>query len=235
MTRCIVLDIETRVDRAALAATKRGRAPSDMPPPLQIVTAAATMTFERDPFGRFERFRLASQDGPEAVLASTIETQLASVYAGGGDLVTYNGAHDLTVLRFALLRGRIFGGRGVDRWLGNDGNRHQDLMRKAAGDDRWPRLVDLAAGLGFAPSGAISVGDLSGRAKAEQDVALTMLVHIHFEAERLGDVGVLVKGAVGLGRYLLSLAMQRPHIAAILNSPLYANASTTFASCHLQG
>lgn len=39
MTRCLVIDIETKVDRMALAASGRRTAPRDMPAPLQVLTA----------------------------------------------------------------------------------------------------------------------------------------------------------------------------------------------------
>lgn len=226
MTRSLVLDVETRIDRASLATSGRSSAPRDMPAPLQVLTAAAMLSFDLDPSGAFSGFRLDSLEAGERDVAAMAERALADVHAGGGELVTFNGVHDLGVVRFALLRSRQLGGGGAARWLADGDGRHRDLMPEASAGGRWPRLVDVAAGLRFAPLRLLG-GPLDGAGKAELDVALTMLLHIHLVAERMGDAKVLARGALTFGRFLAGAAPKRPHLSAILDSPLYANASRT--------
>lgn len=228
MTQSIILDVETRIDRSSLATSGRSTAPRDMPAPLQVVTAVALLSFDLDPSGVFSGFRIDSLEAGERNVAALAERELAAVHADGGDLVTYNGVHDLGVLRFALLRARLLGGGGAARWVSNDDGRHRDLMLEVSAGGRWPRLADVAAGLRFAPVRLLG-GPLDGVGKAELDVALTMLLHIHLVGERLGDPSVLMRGALAFGRFLASAAPKRPHLAAILESPLYANASRTLA------
>lgn len=226
MTRCLVLDVETRIDRMALAASGRTKAPRDMPPPLQVVTAVAMLRFDLDEDARFSGFGLDAEAGRERDVVALVRRGLSEL--GGGKLVTYNGAHDLNVLRFAFLRCRAISHGGVTPWLAESGGRHRDLMPEIARDGRWPRLTDVAAGLGFAPASRLDVGhlpDVSGRAKAEADVALTLLLLIHLEAERRGDPAVLNRGALAFGRYLAGLAMRKPHLSAILDSHLFSAAS----------
>lgn len=228
VTRSLVLDVETRIDRASLATSGRSTAPRDMPAPLQVVTAVALLSFGMDASGVFSGFRLDSLEGAERDVATLAEQAMAPVHAGGGELVTYNGVHDLGAVRFALIRARLLGGGGAARWLADDGGRHRDLMPEVAAGGRWPRLADVAAGLRFAPVRLVG-GPLNGVAKAELDVALTMLLHIHLVAEHRGDARVLARGALAFGRFLATAAPRRPHISAILDAPLYANASRTLA------
>ncbi|ANC86221.1 hypothetical protein AVM11_17695 [Sphingomonas melonis TY] len=210
----------------ALAASGRTRAPRDMPPPLQAVTAVAILRFDLDADGSFSAFGLNAEAGCERDVVALVRRALSDL--GEGELVTYNGAHDLNVLRFAFLRCRVFANGGVTSRLGGNAGRHRDLMPEIARDGRWPRLADVAAGLGFAPTSRLQVGplpDLSGRAKAEVDVALTLLLLMHLEAERRGDPAVLNRGALAFGRYLAGLAMRNPHLSAILDSHLFSAAS----------
>lgn len=181
------------------------------------------------------RFRLTAHevgDGREADVVAFAERELARAWSRGGDLATFNGGHDLGVLRFALLRAGMLGTGGVRRWLDPPHGRHRDLMLEAAGGGRWPRLGDVAAGLGFAPpSFCLSAADAgSVRAKAEVDVALTALLQMHLDGERHGDARAMARSLLSFGRFLASRASGNPHLAAVLASRLYASASRTLAS-----
>lgn len=234
MTRCLVLDVETRLDRMALAAAGRRTAPLDMPPALQVVTGVAMLEFDRDDAGSVSDLRLTShdaEDGREADQVVAVDHELARLHACGGELITFNGVHDLGVLRLALLRGRNIGGGGVLRWLDEPADRHRDLMRDVARDGRWSRLTDLAASLGFAPP-AVSrtVAEAGGeRAKAETDVALTALLAVHLDAERHGDPRTLARALIVIGRFLAARNLSAPHLGDILKSRLFATASRTLA------
>lgn len=232
MTRCLVIDIETKVDRMALAASGRRTAPRDMPAPLQVLTAVGMLSFVRDQAGQLSDFALASHQvsaGGEAAVAAATEIELRRLHAAAGELVTFNGHHDLTVLRLALLRGRMFGGAGVAPWLAAPADRHRDLMLEVSGEGRWSRLADLAAGLGFAgPSIAVTAIEAGGEtAKAELDVCLTTLLHIHLDAERRGDAAGLARALLAFGRFLAARAPRARHLAGLLKSPLYADANRT--------
>lgn len=233
MTPGLVLDVETRVDPLALAASGRRSAPRDLPAPLQFVTALAMLAYDRDDAGRFTGFRLTglqTAKGDEASVVATAERELARVHAERGELVTFNGAHDLGVIRFALLRHRNLAG-GAMRWIGETDGRHHDAMLDLGRDGRWPKLADVAAGLGFG-SGTTATAERPlavEREKAEVDVVRTMLVHIHLEAERRGDPRLLASGALALGRFVAARAGTAPHLAALLRSPFYASASRTLS------
>lgn len=197
-----------------------------MPPPLQVVTSAAMIRFDLDAAGCFSAFGIEAAEGRERDVVALVRRKLSEL--GDGNLVTYNGAHDLNVLRFAFLRCRAIADAGVARWFGANAERHRDLMPEIARDGRWPRLTDVAAGLGFAPATrptSITLPDLSGRSKAEVDVSLTLLLLIHLEAERRADPAMLNRGALAFGRFLAGLAMRSPHLSAILDSDLYSAAS----------
>lgn len=230
MTHCLVLDIETRIDRVALGASGRTAAPRDMPPPLQMITAIAMLEFEHDKAGRISHIALTTREaavGGEAELVDVAERKLAGLHVQGGELITFNGRHDLGVMRFALLRARNVGGGGVRAWLDARPEQYRDLMLETAGDGRWSRLDDVAAGLGFAGPMLLSNASPANmrRAKAERDVALTMLLFIHLEAERTGDLDSFGQNLLAIGRYLASRALLAPHFGDLLMSPLFASAS----------
>lgn len=227
MTRCLALDVEVRLDRLALAASGRSSAPRDMPAPLQVLTGAATLSFDRDAAGLSSGFRMDSIEGAEAGIAAFVERELALLHADGGELLTYNGGHDLAVLRFALLRARLLGGGGVSRWLEAESTRHRDLMLDVARGGRSPRLADAAAGLGFAPATLHrTVGEAGGASvKAETDVAMTALLAIHLDVERNGDTSTLARSLLGFGRFLGRRALTNPHIQDLLGSRLFGSSS----------
>lgn len=234
MTDCLVLDIETKIDRVALGASGRTSAPTNMPPPLQVVTATAMLEFNRDDHGIVSDFRLTScqvdPSGESGPLVSTEQT-LARLHTRKGELITFNGQHDLSILRFALLRARILGGCGVRNWMGATAEAHRDLMHEVAGRSRWSRLDDVAAGLGFAGPTFLGRKCEAGvaRAKAERDVVLTALLCLHLDAERQGDVARFAQNLLVIGRFLGSRALSVPHLGNLLLSPLYASASNTLA------
>lgn len=232
MTHCLVLDIETKIDRVALGASGRTSAPTNMPPPLQVVTAMAMLEFKRGGDGLVSDFRLTSckvDPVGEAVPLASTEQRLARLHAQKGELITFNGQHDLSILRFALLRTRILGGSGVRTWQGAAAEAHRDLMHEIAGRARWSRLDDVAAGLGFAgpPTLASSCEREVSRAKAERDVVLTAILCLHLDAERHGDIACFAQNLLVIGRFLGSRALSAPHLGNLLLSPLYASASRT--------
>ena len=239
MRRGLVLDIETRTDRLLLAASGRRAAPRDMPAALQTVAAAALLAFDVDDFGRYSGFRLSGlhvDQCDEATLVGVCERELCDLFSAGGELVSYNGAHDLAVLRLALLRSLQVGGGGVARWLDDPGGRHADLMKAVAGAERWPRLADLSSALGFGPGLRMDgVGIPCERQKAEVDVVRTLLLHMFLEAERMGDPTVITFGAIALGRFVNASARRHPHLRAILKSPLYLAAASALSGTGAAG
>lgn len=235
MTRCLVIDIETRINRLALAASGRRSAPRDMPASLQEITALAMLSFVRDSAGTLSDFKLVSHGASgrgEAAVASAAEVELRRLHTAAGELITFNGNHDLGVLRIALLSGRAFYGGGVASWFGAPPTCHRDLMLEISGGGRRSRLADLAARLGFAsPAIALTAREAGGEiAKAELDVCLTTLLYIHLFAER-GQTAAATKPALlAFGRFLAKLAPRSPHLAGLLRSPLYAQARQTLSS-----
>jgi hypothetical protein len=228
MARGIVLDVETRVDRLLLAASGRSSTPRDMPAPLLSITAAATLAFEEVECAGVRDMRLEGECATaqsEPAMLLRLERALARTWSEGGVLVTFNGMHDLSVLRLALLRHRMLGFGGVARWLETPGDRHLDVMRMVARGDRWPRLADVAAALGFAAQESGRSGERISRErrKAELDVVQTLLLHVHLRAERSGDARALATGIRSIGSHLARQLDRSPHLEALLRAPVFSS------------
>lgn len=228
MTPVLALALATRTDRDALAEAGRSHATRSLPAALTRLAAVATVTFGEDPTGGLRDVALHARNdlGGEGELACWTERRLADLFAAGGRLVTFGGRAMLLPVRLALIRARSLGGAGVARWVEDPGGRHLDLADACGGA---AALRDVAAALGFGVPGASArhlVPPLSSGvgASAEVEACMLAMLHVHLEAERLGDATVLSRGMVALGRRIEEDAVGRPALAPLLGCPLLRRA-----------
>lgn len=230
VVRGMVLDIETRIDVGALQASRRTSPPKGMPPGLQRIAAAAFLDFTIDDDGVCADFELAGRDsasGGELAIVALAERKLASLAEDGGTLVTFNGAHDLGILRMAAIRRRQFAHAAAAGWLRAGGGRHDDLMLELESGQRvWPRLDDIAAKLGIVSNCeyTLDVGKSAERMKCELDVVVTLALYMHLLSERLRSVHPLAKGMAGLTEFVMGRLSRAPHLQAAIRAPSFVAA-----------
>ncbi len=228
----MVLDIETRIDRAALASSRRKVAPREMPTGLQTIAAAAMLEFTVDADGICDDFALTSVDrmsSGEPALVAAVEGRLAELADQGGALVTFNGAHDLGIMRLSAARLHRFEHAASSRWLNDGPGRHEDVMLEfsAGGRQSWPRLDDLAASFGITSMReVVLVTGSTGveRMKCELDVVVTMMLYLHVLAERTRSKAPLLRGTVGLMHMMEDRLADAPHFRTALRGNVFAAA-----------
>ncbi|RYY26137.1 MAG: hypothetical protein EOP62_11710 [Sphingomonadales bacterium] len=226
--RGLVLDVETRIDRRTLQVSGRRGTPRGMPTGLQVIVAAAMLTFELHPDGACGGFVLRSADcagSGERTLIRLLDRELARLHDTDGVLVTFNGGHDLSMVRLATLRHREFATGGAARWIA-DGSRHEDLMLRLSGEPggRWASLADLSAALGLHAPGEVMLGapvTTLEVAKCELDVVATMALYMHLLSERRGNDEALRTGIPGLAAMVAGRLDRSPHLGSALAGRLF--------------
>lgn len=229
--RGLVLDVETRIDRRALQASGRRAAPRDMPPGLQVIVAAAMLSFELEPDGTCRSFALRSADcanSSERSLVRLLDRELGRLHDDGGVLVTFNGGHDLSMVRLATLRHCEFASRGAARWISDGQSCHDDLMLDlaAAMGGRFASLADISAALGLHAPGELSLGAPvvpRAQAKCEMDVIATMALYMHVLSERQGSDVPLRTGIPEIAEMLEARLDRSPQLRAVLSGRLFRN------------
>ncbi|HEX4694455.1 hypothetical protein [Sphingomonas sp.] len=228
----MVLDIETRIDAGALRATRRTSAPKGMPSGLQGIAAAALLEFTMDDRGVCDDFRLTAADragGGERAIVAMAERKLAGLAADDGTLVTFNGSHDLGILRLAAVRQRQFDHAAAAGWLRDGGDRHDDLMLELeSGPRAWPRLDDIAAKLGIVSNSEFFLGDVATsaeRMKCELDVVVTLALYMHIMSERMKSVDPLLHGMTRLAGFVSDRLPKAPHFQAAMRAPAFVAAA----------
>ncbi|MES2096790.1 MAG: hypothetical protein V4459_08505 [Pseudomonadota bacterium] len=227
--RGLVLDVETRIDRRALRASGRHASPRGMPTGLQVIVAAAMLSFEIGADGICRSFALRSADcagSGERTLIRLLDRELARLHEHDGALVTFNGSHDLSMVRLATLRHREFASSGAARWIADGQGRHDDLMLQLSGDQasRWASLADLSAALGLHAPGEVVLGapvTTLEVAKCEFDVVVTMALYMHVLAERQGSDEALRLGIPALAAMVAERLDRSPHLRSALEGRLF--------------
>lgn len=225
----MVLDIETRLGSGALRATRRVAAPRGMPPGLQNVAAVAMLDFAMDEKGVCDGLTLTSIDrtrGGERTIVGTVERRLGELADSGGTLITFNGSHDLGILRLAAARHRLFDRVASMRWLRGIGLLHEDLMLEYESSHRsWPRLDDLAASFGLTTGREVLPQESAlstERMKCELDVIFTMALYLHLVSERQGSGEPLRHGVLQLRALMASRMRRAPHFHVAMGAPAFA-------------
>jgi hypothetical protein len=221
--RVLVLDVESRLSREAMASLPGGGGATIGRRYLQEIAAVSLLGFEAGEGGLGD-FRLesalADEDGERSLLA-LIESRLAEL-GGTGLLVTHNGvAHDMPLCLRRCLSRWMFGCSEIARWATAGRERHVDTLLRcggARGEKSGPALVDLCASLGV-PAGLPPASRLRAVdpriAKGAVDVAATALVWLHLEAMDRSNAVWLARCWSNLSAFLLSPGVRADHLMPI--------------------
>lgn len=232
MAKGMVLDIETRIDAAAVRSSRRRTRPSGMPTGLQTIAAAAMLEFEVDGHGLCSGFTLNAVERAgigEPALVTSVERRLGTLADADGTLVTFNGAHDLGILRLAAARLHRFERAASAHWIRDRADRHDDVMLEfsAGGRQTWPRLDDLAASFGILSGREMVMltdAPTAARMKCELDVVVTMMLYLHILSERHRSMAPLLHGVTGLAEVMEDRMRTAPHFQAALRAELFTAA-----------
>ena len=224
--RFIVLDVETRLSDDAVLRVPRDRRPTIERVALQEIHAAATLVFEQGSDGIFSGFALECVEldqGGEAALLVGLAGRVDGEHGRGTTLVTFNGAHDMSVLRRRAGRHWLFDRFGCEEWRAM-GEGHLDLMLvNRYGGGRFASLVDVCAGFGFDawPPGPLLKrhGPPSGGDKCVLDVVATAVLLFHELSYRDGSPMPLARGWTALAAALRPGLAERPHLAPVVRHP----------------
>lgn len=224
--RILVLDIESATDPYALALSGRRGSVAETGAALHLVTDVSMLFATEREDGSWDEISITSVAGgqdDEPGLLRKVDAALRSMQAREGTLVTYNGAHDTTVLIRRCARHLMFDMTGIA--VARDGKQF-DLMTMRAGpkNERWSKLKDVAAGLGIP-----TVHQLRGRgtsptsggvAKSQTDVAMTFIVMLYELAMLRRDAGPVMQGWRALGSYIDKMGPHGEHLAQFRRHPL---------------
>lgn len=230
IARRMVLDIETTLDREAVARAGRSGPSAFVRPWLHRVVAVTTLCFNVEPSScSFDGFSLetvlALDPTEEPALLDWVEARLGDL-GDDGMLVTFNGfAHDLPMLLRRRLHHWLFSSSRMQalQWRGAAG--HQDMMLTLSdqGEQRWPTLIDACAGLAIPCNPALRARG-SARldpflVKGQTDVAATFLLYCLFGSLSATSPALLVNGWTALADHLLAVAPTQPHLTQFATAP----------------
>lgn len=228
VTRYCVLDVETAVSESAASLAAAGERPGVARVALHELVAGAVLLFERTSTGGFGGIRLvnAGAEGEdEPGMLTALHRVLDEAHASGAHLVTWNGVHDLTILRRRAGRHWLFDRLCYDEWPAEGGGRHLDLMRLdvLSAGGRWPSLLDAAAGFGVngvCPRMGRTSAVLSPQVrKAEVDVVTTAIMLFHHLAMEERAVDPLAQGWAALSRWLIAERTLDDHLRQFARHP----------------
>jgi hypothetical protein len=224
--RILVVDIESAPDPYALAlAGKRGRI-AETGAALHLITDVSMLAATERMDGSWDEMSIVSASGghvDEPALLRSVDAQLRSLQRRKGVLVTYNSAHDTTVLIRRCAKHLMFDMTGIAS--ARDGRQFDPMtMRAGPKNERWSKLKDVAAGLGIPTSHQLRGRGLSvasaGVAKSQTDVAMTFLVMLYELAMLRRDAGAVIHGWRALGEYIAEMGPHGEHLAQFRRHPL---------------
>lgn len=208
-----VLDVETVPCADALAlATRRSRGGHGRVALHRLISVCAlTGRCEGERFIDVALRVFAYPDHSEQDMIGFVDLLLPEPGDPGATLVSYNGAHDLAVLRHRACAIWMFDVPGIAAWSNGDAGRHIDLMKAhgSPGRNAWS-LADTCAGLGFAirkGASGRSVRNLhaEGRHTAVRehnmlDVVGTFLLFAYSRSFETGKMGFVTSAWDAIGR-----------------------------------
>lgn len=240
MIRCLVLDIETALDRDAVAQVGR-TGPGVFPRSwLHRIVAASTLSYEvAEAHSAYARFELATILAMEAAeepgLLDWVDQRLATL-APSGRLISFNGlAHDLPALQRRRLRHWRVGATPLGA-LAASATRHRDLLRLLGqtSGGRWPSLRDICAALRIPcappPHGRRSCTVDPVQVKCEIDVVATFILACFLEAQERQTLSPLARGWTALADFVLAELPARAYLApfATTDAALLARQHVTY-------
>lgn len=199
--RVAVLDVESVPDGDALSQGRRHAGGGHGRPALHRLVAAGVLACTETDRG-FADLQLRVFAHPacsEVELIGCVDLMLPDPADERSMLVTWNGGHDLRLLRHRACSNWLFGLDALPAWCGAPAGRHRDLMKEVAFADprgRWA-LADVCAGLGFAIRNGLSgqpVLTLHARGRHDAvaehcmlDVVGTFMVYAYHRSFETGD------------------------------------------------
>lgn len=238
-TRYCVLDIETAVSVEAAALAAAGERPNVGRAALHEFVAGSVLSFGRAASGEFgdvRQFAVGADGECEVDMLRRLDVDLVREHARGSVLVTFNGAHDLGLLRRRAARHWLFSGMDFERWPLGGGEGHLDLMRldPIAESGRWPNLLDALAGYGIGavcPRLTGSSRTVSPQVrKAEVDTFATALLLFHHLAMREKSIAPVVHGWAALSQWLARARPHEDHLRQFIRHPFARTAHEALTS-----
>ena len=158
--RVAVLDIESVPDRDALAQAPRHSNAGHGRPALHRIVCASVLVCEEGQagFGPIDLRTFAHPEMDEGAIIGFVDLLLPDPAEPSSRLVTWNGGHDLRVMRHRACSSWMFGLRSLAGWCLDAAGEHVDVMERVACGGRranWA-LADVCAGLGFAIRGGLA-------------------------------------------------------------------------------
>lgn len=224
--RILVLDIESATDPYALAlAGRRGRV-AETGAALHLITDVSMLAATERDDGSWDEMSIVSVSGgqdDEPGLLRKVDAQLRSLQRRDGVLVTYNGAHDTTVLIRRCARHLMFDMTGIAS--ARDGRQFDPMtMRAGPKNERWSKLKEVAAGLGIPTAhqlqGRGTTVATAGMAKSQTDVAMTFLVMLYELSMLRRDAGAVMRGWRALGGHIAAMGPHGEHLGQFRRHPL---------------
>lgn len=232
--RCLVLDIETALDRAASERAERTGPRAYQRPWLHRVVAVSTLAFIQEAQNaQFSDFQLdttlACEPMEEVSLLEFVEDRLDWL-GPSGTLITWNGqAHDIPILAGRRLHHWMFASSWLDR-LDGPGRDCEDLMHCFGSRARWPALADVCAALDVPcnpmPRKKTTDRTLLLAAKGQTDVVATFLLHCYWTARLNASLAFLITGWVSVADYLLASSPREEHLSQFATAPAALRART---------
>lgn len=245
-SRIGVLDVESVPDADALANARRHSRGGHARPALHRIVSATVLTCRAgaDGFADLDIRTFAHPEFDETAILGCVDLVLPDPTDPNATLVTWNGSHDLRLLRHRACANWMFGLRSVGGWWDDPAGRHDDAMAMTAGADPYGRwaLADVCAGLGFPIRAGLSgrtVLSLHAQERHDgvaehnrMDVVGTFLAWAYGLSFATGDERWTASAWVGGADLLAGVAhvdpdvqpLARHHIAAIARSRITAPA-----------
>ncbi|QXQ07297.1 hypothetical protein KX816_04500 [Sphingosinicellaceae bacterium] len=241
-----VLDVESVPDGDALSQAPRHSAGGHARPALHRIVSATVLVCDEHPngFADVDLRTFAHPELDETSILGCVDLLLPDPAEGSSRLVTWNGGHDLRLLRQRACSNWMFGVRALAGWCGGAAGSHVDVMERFACGDRraaW-RLADACAGLGFAVRNGLSARPVltlhsRGRhdAVAEHnrlDVVGTFLAYAYHRSFETGDDGFAATAWTGIADVLEGVAGVDPNVQSLAGHHLVSVARGRLTGPH---
>lgn len=232
-----VIDVETVPCADALAlATRRSRSGHGRVALHRLVSVCA-LTARETAYGfvDVDVRAFAHPDHREQDMVGFADLLMPEPGALGATLATYNGTHDLAVLRQRACAIWMFDVPRLAAWANGTAGRHVDLMRRhgPSGNSAWS-LADTCSGLGFAIRRGVSgrsVRNLhaEGRHAAVRehnmlDVVGTFLLYAYSRSFESGQAGFVTSAWDAIGRITSLVHLVDPDVQSLADHHLVTNA-----------
>lgn len=219
--RALVLWVEPDHSTATLYARPGGERMR------QLIAATAMIEFELGESGLCSRIKLHSVDqrmAGEYAMIRAVERRLIELDRVGGRLVTFGGAHDLSLIRLGALRHRHFPLGGAAAWLRDIRDAHDDVseMMDPTGKAR-AQVGDFLSGLcGGRPATDKQAGPRRReRVIAEFEAVRTLIAYLYLLSEQQQGIEPLAAGVMAIADMIWGRFGSLQHLLPMLDTELF--------------